>query len=334
MFSLKNFFVVVFSLAILLLGIFFVVMRYGKSGAAVSVLGKKVSVATTENLINEVPIVSREKPAIKIIFGGDMMFDRYIRTIIARHGDEFVLGGVTEVLGNADVVVANLEGPITESQSVSEASIIGEAKNYVFTFPTDTAAMLKKNHIDIVNIGNNHILNFQTTGVRDTERLLEVAGVGFFGSPLPEEKRIYIEDVDGIKVAFVNYNQFVYQGKEKAFADIADAREQADVVIVYAHWGVEYKPVQSSVRELAHRFIDLGVDAIIGSHPHIVQEKEEYHGKTIYYSLGNFIFDQYFSEDTKRGLLVEMTLDPKTKELSFRDIPLVLDVNGQTRLAR
>lgn len=334
MFSLKNFFVVVFSLAILLLGIFFVVMRYGKSGASVLVLGKKVSVATTENPINEVPIVSREKPAIKIIFGGDMMFDRYIRTVMARHGDEFVLGGVAEVLGDADVVVANLEGPITENPSLSETSIIGEAKNYVFTFPPDTATILKKNHIDIVNIGNNHILNFQTTGVRDTERLLEVAGVGFFGSPLPEEKRIYIEDVDGTTVAFVNYNQFVYRGKEKAFADIADVRERVDVVIMYTHWGVEYAPVQSSVRELAHQFIDLGVDAIIGSHPHVVQEKEEYHGKTIYYSLGNFIFDQYFSEDTKQGLLVEMTLDPKTKELSFRDIPLVLDTNGQTRLAR
>jgi poly-gamma-glutamate capsule biosynthesis protein CapA/YwtB (metallophosphatase superfamily) len=84
------------------------------------------------------------------------------------------------------------------------------------------------------------------------------------------------------------------------------------------------------VRQLAHAFVDAGSDAVIGSHPHIVQEKEEYAGKTIYYSLGNFVFDQYQRDDTKHGLLVSMTIDPSAKAILFRDIPIELHTDGST----
>lgn len=267
---------------------------------------------------------------IKILFGGDMMFDRYIRTAMRRHGDRFPLVSLQEILQDADLVVANLEGPITESASVSETSAFGARENYVFTFPPATAKLLKDEHIDVVSLGNNHILNFKESGVESTKRYLVEAGVGQFGSPLAGDDRVAVRDLGGMKIAFVNYNQFVFQGKEKALEDIARARKEADIVIVYAHWGKEYEPALPGVRELAHQFIDAGADALIGSHPHIVQEKEVYSGKTIYYSLGNFVFDQYFEKDTMRGLLVRMSIDPETKVLSFEDIPIVLQTNGQT----
>ena len=128
----------------------------------------------------------------------------------------------------------------------------------------------------------------------------------------------------------MNYDAFAYKGKEKAFADITKARGEADIVILYAHWGLEYLPVQDDIRTLAHSFIEAGCDAIIGSHPHIVQETETYNDKTIYYSLGNFIFDQYGDENTKNGLLVSMTVDMTTKNLSFRDIPIIMNQDGST----
>jgi len=75
------------------------------------------------------------------------------------------------------------------------------------------------------------------------------------------------------------------------------------------------------------------VDVVIGSHPHVVQETETYRDKKIYYSLGNFVFDQYEQPETTHGLLVELHIDPTTKQLSFDDLPLTLQNTGQTRLS-
>ena len=165
-----------------------------------------------------------------------------------------------------------------------------------------------------------------------TKQYLTQAGVGFFGSPLSGDERMFMKEMNGVKVALVNYNQFVFQGKVKALEDIKTAKVSADVVVLYTHWGVEYVPITEEIKELAHQFIEAGADLIIGSHPHIVQEKEVYRGKTIYYSLGNMVFDQYFSEATKQGLLVRVIIDFETKAMLFEDIPIVLRSNGQTSL--
>lgn len=277
--------------------------------------------------------ISEPGVPITVVFGGDMMFDRYIRTAMGRHGRGYPLAPIRDLIGAADCAIANLEGPITKSASISETSAFGSRENYVFTFPEESASALTESGFDAVSLGNNHILNFKEEGVRSTEEILAHAGVGYFGSPLLGEERSLIRDIRGIRVAFVNYNQFVFRGEERAFEDLAAVRPKADVVVAYAHWGREYEPALPEMKELAHRFIDAGADAVIGSHPHIVQEKEGYAGKMIYYSLGNLVFDQYFREDTMRGLLVRMTIDPVTKALSYEDIPVVLKRTGETMLA-
>jgi poly-gamma-glutamate synthesis protein (capsule biosynthesis protein) len=270
------------------------------------------------------------KRSTSLIFGGDMQFDRYIRTVMENKGEEFVLTPLSDTLHSADAVVANLEGPITESASVSEISTIGEAKNYVFTFPVETARFLKQENVSIVNIGNNHILNFKEDGVEQTKKYLTDASVGYFGSPLANDTRTHIRDFNGTMIAFVNYNQFVWHGKEKAMSDLLIVQGKADFIVLYTHWGKEYVGALDSVKTLAHEFIDAGADIIIGSHPHIVQEKEVYNGKMIYYSLGNFIFDQYFRPETQRGLLVRATFDPDARTIVAEDIPITLKNNGQT----
>jgi poly-gamma-glutamate capsule biosynthesis protein CapA/YwtB (metallophosphatase superfamily) len=269
---------------------------------------------------------------VQILFGGDLMFDRSIRTALRKRGNDFPLAPLREILTGADRVVANLEGPITDNVSLSETSAIGAHDNYFFTFDPSVASLLKEFHIGPVNIGNNHILNFKEAGVTQTKRYLSEAGVDSFGSPLSGDQRFILQEIKGVKIAFVNYNQFVWQGKEKTFADIASAKQLADVVILYTHWGTEYVQATESVKTLAHQFIDAGADLIIGSHPHVVQEKEIYQGKTIYYSLGNMVFDQYFSTETEHGLLVRATLDTQTKHFSFEEIPLILKSNGQTSI--
>lgn len=326
MFSKTGFFLI--TLAVVLLGGAIFLAQGTEATLSISRVGQLFSSTAPA----EVDEPGETLAPFTILFGGDMMFDRYIRTSIKRSGEETILGGLAATFQDADLVVANLEGPITENASVSETSLIGAHDNYVFTFDPLVAPLLKRLHIDVVNIGNNHIMNFGKDGVVSTKQFLSEAGVGFFGSPLEHDERILMREIRGTKVAFVNYNQFVWHGKEKALEDIATAKKTGEVVILYTHWGTEYVSVTESVRELSHQFIEAGADLIIGSHPHIVQEKEVYRGKVIYYSLGNLVFDQYFSEETKAGLLVRATLDPKTKQFSFEDIPVILKSSGQTVL--
>jgi poly-gamma-glutamate synthesis protein (capsule biosynthesis protein) len=262
-----------------------------------------------------------------------MMFDRSIRERAMRSGNDSVFGPrLQALLQSEDRVVANLEGPITSQPSRSIGSAFGSAENYNFTFHPSWAQTLATRGIGIVNLGNNHILNRGEAGLAETCGYLDAAGVQYFGDPRDTSHRWLLTELQGIRIALVNDNQFMSGGHEAALADIQQARAGADIVIVYTHWGTEYVPATETQKQLAHAFIDAGADAIIGSHPHVVQEREEYQGKMIYYSLGNFIFDQYFRPETQQGLLVEMTIDPVTRKLQFRDIPIQLKTSGETEL--
>ena len=279
--------------------------------------------------VNVEPRTEATQGDVRILFGGDMMFDRWIREKAMKRGNNFVFDGVRDEIHAHDLTVANLEGPITDNPSKSVGSAFGSHDNYLFTFDPSWAKTLADEGIGPVDLGNNHIFNQGDDGLVQTKRFLDDVGVASFGDP-SDGNRIARRTVNGIRIAFVGYDQFIPDGQERALADIKSARESEDVVIVYAHWGSEYLPVRDDVRQLAHAFVDAGCDAVIGSHPHVVQEKETYAGKTIYYSLGNFVFDQYFRDDTRRGLLVSMTIDGKTKQLSFRDFPVVLRTDGST----
>ncbi len=268
-----------------------------------------------------------------ILFAGDIMFDRYIRTQSEKFGKESIFEGVRSKLLAGDSVVANLEGPITSNVSKSVGSTPGESRNYVFTFDPLWAKMLFEENIRIVNIGNNHILNFGESGLVETWQFLRDAGVKFFGDPLDETLRTYVTDIKGKKVGFVNYNQFSSDAENRALTDIERLRPSVDVLFVYTHWGVEYAPAIPEEKRLAHLFIDRGADAVIGSHPHVVQEHELYRGKMIYYSLGNFVFDQYFSPETTHGLMVEASI-ALDNTISFQEIPLKLSSDGKTSIAQ
>jgi poly-gamma-glutamate synthesis protein (capsule biosynthesis protein) len=89
---------------------------------------------------------------------------------------------------------------------------------------------------------------------------------------------------------------------------IETASKESDMQIAFVHWGTEYEPLHSAFQEdLAKILIDAGAEVVIGHHPHVVQDIALYKGKPIFYSLGNFIFDQYFSEAVQDGLMVDFT---------------------------
>jgi poly-gamma-glutamate synthesis protein (capsule biosynthesis protein) len=182
-------------------------------------------------------------------------------------------------------------------------------------------------------LGNNHILNFGQAGVSSTKKYLDDANVQYFGAPGGNKSAI--KNVNGVNIAFVSYNEFLSSdiiGEQNATIDeIKVARKSAGIVVVFCHWGVEYNLKNTdSQKTLARQFIDAGADLVIGSHPHVIEPMEIYNGKRIYYSLGNFIFDQYFSEDVRKGEGVVVTIDKKTKQLNFVEKHFYLEDNGQT----
>ena len=270
---------------------------------------------------------------VKILFVGDMMFDRHIREAVEKYGSgdyNYILGPLKDKLSESDLVVGNLEGPITDHESTSVNTKIGESKNFVFTFDPAVAKVLFDNNIKLVNLGNNHILNQGAKGIEQTKKYLDEAGVGYFGS---DGSSALVKDIGGVKIGFVGYNYSVSGSEETAIENIKSAKGQSDIVVVCPHWGTEYKTGDpgETVRNLAHRFVDAGADAIIGTHPHVVQSSEEYKGKKIYYSLGNFVFDQYFQKETMEGLGVELMINPD-RTVEFSELKFEITKRGQTKV--
>ncbi len=263
-------------------------------------------------LVQEVSYIAVPLPSepahTEVLFVGDMMFDRSVRQTMDSFGPDFVFSCITSELASADLVVGNLEGPITKNPSKSVGSAIGSHDNFVFTFPEYVAPLLRAHNFKAVSLGNNHIYNFGEAGVAETVRSLEREGVGHFGEP--GTRSVYEIESSGILLSFIGYNQFdAAWSASTTISQIRDERAKGRIPVVFAHWGDEYVAANELQKVLAHRFIDAGADLVIGSHPHVIQETEQYKGKHIYYSLGNFIFDQYWNEQVRTGLTVRVTFD-------------------------
>jgi poly-gamma-glutamate capsule biosynthesis protein CapA/YwtB (metallophosphatase superfamily) len=276
----------------------------------------------------------QNKKQIKILFVGDMMFDRYIREGVKKYGGgdyDYIFGQVKDRLAGYDLVVGNLEGPITDKSSVSVGTAMDEKKNLVFTFDPAVAKTLAENNIKLVDLGNNHILNQGEDGIIQTKKYLDEAGVQYFGDTGADESSTLVKVIGGTKIGFVNYNYSITGSFEKTIKDIENLKTKSDIVVVCPHWGTEYKvgdPGQN-IRAEAYQLIDAGADAIIGGHPHVIEDSEIYKNKKIYYSLGNFIFDQYFQKETMEGLGVELIVSPDLS-MEFNELKFDMTKKGQT----
>ena len=282
----------------------------------------------------QLPGMAENKP-IKILFVGDMMFDRYIREAVEKRGGDYnyVFSEIRDFLAGYDLVVGNLEGPITDKKSVSAGTRMDDKKNFLFTFDPAVAKALAENNIKLVGLGNNHSLNQDADGLEQTKKYLAAAGVSFFGDTGGEEKRYLIKEINGRRFGFANYNYTAENGLARALDDIENIGKNSDVVIAYPHWGMEYKtgdPGQS-IRDLGHKFVDAGADLVVGTHPHVIQASEVYKDKKIYYSLGNFVFDQYFQKETMEGLGIEVTIGPDLT-LEYNEVKFVMNKKGQTAM--
>ena len=260
------------------------------------------------------------------------MFDRSIRVAMQEKGDDHVFSCLPDSLWDADLVVANLEGPITSHASISVGSSIGSPENTTFTFSTSTAELLARHNITLVNLGNNHIMNFGREGLLQTKEWLRKSGVQYFGDPdAVEEDRVARMELRGVPLSFVNWSDWTSDKTDHTIAQVQKEADAGRVVVVYTHWGDEYVPPSPRVRQLAHSFVDAGADIVIGTHPHVVLEHELYNGKDIYYSIGNFVFDQYFNEDVRNGLMLRVVFTVSGK-VDVEEIPIYLERDRRTCL--
>lgn len=274
-----------------------------------------------------------EPKEVTVIFVGDIMLDRYIRAKMEQFGEDHVLAGVAEFLRGADIVAGNLEGPITSNESFSLLSAIGEPGNMRFTFPTTSALLLARYGFDLVSLGNNHSLDYGREGAEETKNYLAEANVGVIGDPLREAPDIWMKEVEGIRIAFVAFNEFFGQDPQDAEEAVRVSKEvqSAQWTVVMAHWGEEYlEDAPERIKELGRRFIDAGADLVIGSHPHVVQPFEDYRGGRIYYSLGNFVFDQYWNGRVRCGQAVTARF---TKDgITYQEQDIGMERDGSTVL--
>ncbi len=281
------------------------------------------SASTNNTYVNTGNIETLEDPkpkpkdadTLSVVMVGDMMFDRAVRRKINNESWDAVWGDTTKIFNTYDVRIGNLEGPITSSASRTLLSTGKTAKVLSFTFPTSTAAELKRVGFDAVSLANNHTDNFGAAGLKQTRELLDAAGVQHFGDPANERLLSTIvcaKNKPELCVAYVGFHEFAYikTNEQKVITEIKKRKAEGYYTIVYPHWGAEYKQNHTNYQEtLAKSWIDAGADLVVGAHPHVIAHAEEYKGKIIFYSLGNYIFDQYFSFNTTHGLVLGIHLD-------------------------
>lgn len=240
--------------------------------------------------------VEEKEVSFTISFAGDCTLGNYagqaydgsFNQEYARQGNDatYFLRNVKEVFEKDDLTVVNLEGPITTATSHVE-------KQFPFSGKPEYTQILTSSSVEAVTVANNHSEDYYQQGLTDTKKYLTEAKVGYFGYD-----DYYITEIKGIKCGFLGYRSMsVSMNNEEGHAKIKAAieklknDEKCQLVFVYYHWGIERQySANDDQKTLAHFTIDAGADAVIGSHPHVVQGTETYNNKPIVYSLGNFCF--------------------------------------------
>jgi len=249
-----------------------------------------------------------QTPAITTQFFGDIMLDRNVAKAMGTEGLDYVFknlrGQEDRFFSGVDAFVANLEGPFAPAR-------VPTSKTIAFRFDPKFAPALKKFGFTAFSLANNHSYDMGASNVAFTRATLAAAGLGYFGDELNEGSEYTWFTSTTPTVAFIGiHNTYHEPDKTKLLAAITAAKAQTPYIVAFTHWGIEYQTHSSPKQQaLAHWLIDNGVSAVIGAHPHVVEEMEIYKNTPIFYSLGNFVFDQYFSTETQEGLSVGLTFE-------------------------
>jgi poly-gamma-glutamate synthesis protein (capsule biosynthesis protein) len=233
------------------------------------------------------------------------MMGRRVERMAQELGEDFMWRRITDYLASVDAVVGNLEGPVPR-EHVETPDL-----TFRFSFPTSTLPVLARHHFRALSLANNHAYDAGIVGYEDTVAGCRLVDIACFGHPLrvgPESGTYLTLPTETIWILGLNLIGGTVD-LEAVTTEFEAAGFLSPFRVAYIHWGDEYTPVpNASQRDLAHALIDIGFDAVIGHHPHVIQSVEIYRDRPIFYSLGNLVFDQYFSQPVQEGLLLHLTM--------------------------
>ncbi len=271
---------------------------------------------------------------------GDVMMGRYVNDVVEQHGTEYVFRYVSPYFKNSDYVSGNFDQTVLlkEEKEYKKAD-----KQMGLHTNENVVKAMKEQGFTLFNLANTNTMNYGEIGLLDTLKTfkneeIEVVGAG---ENLESAKNIIYKEINGVRVATIGFTD-VYPEKSNAtdkragvltmdpdllFELIGKAKDanqgNADLVVVNANWGQEYDSEPSPRQQkLGRAMIDAGADIIVGHHPHVLQSVEAYKKGIIFYSLGNFVFDQGWTK-TKDSALVQYNLDANG-QAKVEIVPLVL----------
>ncbi len=255
---------------------------------------------------------------IKLIFAGDVMLDRGVKASVYEHGEgefSFLFEKSSEFLNEADILFGNLESVVSD-----KGEKIGS--KYSFRAPPEAVSGLTEAGFNIVSVANNHVFDYGRVAMEDSFVRLGEAGIKITGGGFSYNEACFptMMEVKGVRVAFLAYTDLAIDHwlagenssgicflSEKNLDNGIRKAEGSDLTVISLHFGSEYQDQPTVQQKYWGRYaVDKGADLVIGHHPHVIQPVENYNQGFIAYSLGNFIFDQNFSEETMEGLLVEV----------------------------
>ncbi|MCM1569000.1 MAG: CapA family protein [Roseburia sp.] len=242
----------------------------------------------------------------------------FCQTYEQQQDDGYFLENVSEIFSQDDLTIVNLEGVLTLSEEINAGRTYNIKGDPAYT------GILTSGSVEAVSMGNNHRLDYGEAGTADTVAALQEAGIVY-----AYDGNVGMFEVKDIRIGIVSVNEssqgvYVENFLEKGIAGLRE--EGADLILACCHWGVEreYYP-EDYQRTLGQKCIDWGADLVIGHHPHVLQGIEEYQGKYILYSLGNFCFGANRNPSDKDTMIFQQTFTfregEKQQEASARVIP-------------
>ncbi|MBF6591691.1 MAG: CapA family protein [Ktedonobacterales bacterium] len=265
------------------------------------------------------PTATPDTRPLTLVITGDLMLGRSVNQQILASSTAFPFTYTADYLHGFDLTVGNLECVVsTLGQPVPD-------KPYTFRGDPKGFARLATTGFDVLSVANNHSGDFGKAAFTDMLAHLPQYGITPLGGgrTLAEARQPVIKTVRETTVGFLAYCEIdpfsfaattttaghAWLDPAAMRADILALRPRVDFLIVFTHWGIEYQPQETGHQQaMARLAIDAGADFVVGAHPHVVQPYEIYQGKPIVYSLGNFVFDEMFSADVRRGNVVALTV--------------------------
>lgn len=266
--------------------------------------------------------IRQEEKHLLLAAVGDVMLGRRVGALLDEKGRESAYEGFSFLFNEADAVFGNLESPLSDRGEKLKG------KGIWLRASPDKADLLKEAGFTVLSLANNHILDYGDEALFDTLDLLDIAGISRVGAgrDIEEARQPEIFQKGDVSMGFLAYHEFSYYfwsyDEKRRFAaeenkpgtapmdiepllqDVRALAEKVDIVVVSLHWGIEESnTVTEEQRRLAHAIIDAGADVILGHHPHVIQGIEIYRNRPVFYSLGNYIFDQN-DENNKQGMAV------------------------------